>query len=306
MRHLDVLIAAPSDPAGLPAWGDYHFARGLQAALQRAGVRSRLLFRDTYEAAPPPAGGGDLLVIRGKFAPALRWLERAGYGTRLLWQISWPLDPTPEEWQSYDRIAVASPQDLPRIARLSGRPCLLLLQATAFAPHRQQQPDLSGQLLFVGSTRGQVRPIVADFAAAALPLQLIGQGWESVGLRPVAPGIPNACLPALYSGALAVLNDHHSAMAAYGYLNNRCFDVLACGVPLITDVAPGCPAELAAAVICHRPGTDTPQRSLERALALQEQRQLLMAVARQTRRHHSFEARVSQLLAAAGTDAGTP
>jgi hypothetical protein len=306
MRHLDVLIAAPSDPAGLPAWGDYHFARGLQAALQRAGVRSRLLFRDTYEAAPPPPGGGDLLVIRGKFAPSLSWLGQAGYSRRLLWQISWPLDPTPEEWQSYDRIAVASAQDLPRIARLSGRPCLLLLQATAFASLRRPSGRSAGQLLFVGSTRGLLRPIVADFAKAHLPLQLIGQGWESYGLSAAAPSMANAALPELYSGALAVLNDHHSAMAAYGYLNNRCFDVLACGVPLITDVAPGCPVELAAAVIRHRPGTDPPQRSLERALALQEQPELLMAVARQTRRHHSFEARVAQLLAAPCAGGGTP
>jgi hypothetical protein len=302
MRHLDVLIAAPSDPAGLQAWGDYHFARGFQAALHRAGVRSRLLFRDTYETAPPPPGGGDLLVIRGKFAPSRSWLERAGYGRRMLWQISWPLDPTAEEWQGYDRIAVASAQDLPRIARLSGRPCLLLQQATAFTGCGRLLSRAAGPLLFVGSTRGLLRPIVADFAAARLPLQLIGQGWEHFGLVPAAPSIANAALPQLYGGALAVLNDHHSAMAAYGYLNNRCFDVLACGVPLITDGAPGCPPELEAAVIRHRPGFDPPQRSLERARALQAQPELLMALARQTRRRHSFEARVAQLLAALGRE----
>ncbi|MEB3320077.1 MAG: glycosyltransferase [Cyanobium sp.] len=297
MQHLDVLIAAPSDPAGLPAWGDYHFARGLQAALHRAGVRSRLLFRDTHETAPPPPAGSDLLVIRGKFAPSAAWLVQASYGRRLLWQISWPLDPTVEEWQAYDRIAVASAQDLPRIARLSGRPCLLLPQATAFAPPPGWPGPQERPLLFVGSTRGLLRPIVADFVAAHLPLQLIGQGWERFGLA-AEPAIANTQLPRLYSRALAVLNDHHSAMAAYGYLNNRLFDVLACGVPLITDVAPGCPAGLAAAVIRHRPGTDPPRRSLERAMALQGQPELLQAVARETRRHHSFAARVDQLLAA--------
>lgn len=299
MRHLDVLIAAPSDPAGLMAWGDYHFARALQAALHGVGVSSRLLFRDTYHAVAPAPAGSDLLVIRGKFAVAAAWLAEAVYARRVLWQISWPLDPTALEWQAYDLIAVASGQDLARIARLSGKPCLLLPQATAFSRH-QWSASHGEKLLFVGNTRGQLRPIVAGFAAAGLPLELIGQGWQPFGLTVDAPTISNAALPARYRQALAVLNDHSPAMAAYGYLNNRVFDVLACGVPLITDVAPGCPLELEPAVVRHRVGRDSANLTLERVRELRSQPSLLMQVAREVRHQHSFEARVRTLLQALG------
>jgi hypothetical protein len=63
---------------------------------------------------------------------------------------------------------------------------------------------------------------------------------------------------------------------------------------VITDVAPGCPAELEAAVICHPVGGD-PTSSLERAMAVRGQASLLNEVARQVREHHSFEARARQL-----------
>ena len=96
-----------------------------------------------------------------------------------------------------------------------------------------------------------LRPIVAGFSKAGLPMELIGAGWEQLGLQAEATSIANQQLPARYRRALAVLNDHHQAMADYGYLNNRVFDVLACGVPVITDAAPGCPPELEPAVIRH-------------------------------------------------------
>jgi hypothetical protein len=125
----------------------------------------------------------------------------------------------------------------------------------------------NGGLLFVGNTRGVSRPIVAGFSKAGLPLELIGAGWEQLGLQAEATSIANQQLPARYRRALAVLNDHHQAMADYGYLNNRVFDVLACAVPVITDVAPGCPPELEPAVIRHAPGSDA-RASLEQARAL--------------------------------------
>jgi len=85
-------------------------------------------------------------------------------------------------------------------------------------------------------------------------------------------------------------------MADYGYLNNRVFDVLACAVPVITDVAPGCPPELEDAVVRHPTGTD-PSASLEQARDLRAKPLLLSRVARCVRQQHSFVARARQLLA---------
>jgi len=295
MGHLDLLIAAPADPKAHAGWGDVHFARGLQLGLQQLGVTSRLLYRDNHGKAPPPPSGSSLLVLRGKYAPPASWLARQPYACMALWLISWPLNPTPTELATYDRLFVASTQDTPRIARLSGRPTSTLLQATGFW-HMGRPEPASGGLLFVGNTRGVSRPIVQTFHRAGLPLELIGGGWEELGLQAQASSIANHQLPARYRRALAVLNDHHQAMADYGYLNNRVFDVLACAVPVITDVAPGCPPELEDAVVRHPTGTD-PSASLEQARDLRAKPLLLSRVARCVRQQHSFVARARQLLA---------
>ena len=295
MRHLDLLIAAPADPAAQAGWGDVHFARGLQLGLQSLGLSSRLLCCDSHQSSPPPPDGSGLLVLRGKYAPPLAWLERQPYTHKALWLISWPLNPTPAELATYDQIFVASGQDQPRIAKLSGRPTSTLLQATSFWHFGRPEPA-GGGLLFVGNTRGVSRPIVRAFHQAGLPLELIGSGWEQLGLQAQASSIANSQLRERYRRALAVLNDHHQAMLDYGYLNNRVFDVLACGVPVITDGAPGCPPELLPAVVCHRPGSD-PRASLELATALRAQPLLLSQVARTVRQEHSFVARARQLLA---------
>jgi hypothetical protein len=295
MGHVDLLIAAPSDPEAHASWGDVHFARGLQLGLQQLGVTSRLLYRDNHGKAPPPPPGSSLLVLRGKYAPPASWLARQAYACKALWLISWPLDPTPAELAAYDRLFVASAQDTARIAQLSGKPTSTLLQATGFWHVGQPQPP-SGGVLFVGNTRGVTRPIVRAFHRAGLPLDVIGAGWEELGMQARASSIANHQLPARYRRALAVLNDHHQAMADYGYLNNRVFDVLASAVPVITDVAPGCPPELEAAVVRHPHGTD-PRASLERACELRAQPLLLSRVARCVRQRHSFAARARQLLA---------
>lgn len=295
MGHVDLLIAAPADPEAHAGWGDVHFARGLQLGLQQLGMTSRLLYRDSHGSAPAPPPGSALLVLRGKYAPPASWLARQAYACKALWLISWPLNPTPAELAAYDRLFVASTQDTPRIAHLSGRPTSTLHQATGFW-HVGRPEAASGGVLFVGNTRGVSRPIVRAFHRAGLPLELIGAGWDELGMQAQATSIANHQIPARYRRALAVLNDHHQAMADYGYLNNRVFDVLACAVPVITDVAPGCPPELEAAMVRHPDGADL-RASLERARALRAQPLLLSRVARCVRQQHSFVARARQLLA---------
>jgi hypothetical protein len=271
-----------------------HFARGLQLGLQSQGVGSRLLFRDDHLRRTPPPPDSALLVLRGKYAPPASWLTRQPYRCRALWLISWPLNPTPAELAAYDLLFVASAQDTPRIARLSGRPTATLLQATGFQHFGKPEPA-TGSLLFVGNTRGVSRPIVTAFHQAGLPLELFGEGWELLGIPTKATSIANHRLAARYRRALAVLNDHHQAMADYGYLNNRVFDVLACAVPVITDAAPGCPPELEAAVVIHPPGGD-PITSLEHASYLRAQPRQLSRIAREVRTRHSFEVRAQELL----------
>ncbi len=294
IRHLDLLIAAPSDPRSHVNWGDLHYARSLQRALACQGVRSRLLFRDTFRRVQAAPKGSALLVLRGKYAPPLDWLRGQPYGCRALWLISWPLDPSTEELGCYDQLFVASDQDRSRLALLSGKPTTTLLQATAFSSHGAA-PHPSCGLLFVGNTRGLLRPVVQSFAEAQLPLEIIGEGWHAFGLDARAKGVANADLPQLYRHALAVLNDHSETMAAYGYLNNRVFDVLACGVPVITDVAPSCPATLAAGVVSTGSGLDA-LSALARASELRANQPLMQKIAQEVRQKHSFASRAMTLM----------
>lgn len=293
--RIDLLVAAPSEPSELVVWGDYHFGRAVIQALREQGAEARMLFRDGLETHSGRGGQRTLMVLRGKFRPSSDWLIASSYQRRILWVISWPLDLKSSELEHYDLILVASEQDRARIANLSNRPTLTLLQATAFRCF-SPPPSNDGHLLFIGNTRGLPRPIVEAFAKSHFPLALIGQGWQQWGLQPEAPAIANSLLPRRYRQGLAVLNDHHGAMRDYGYMNNRIYDVLACGVPVITDQAPHCPSELLPGVILHRPGRDDPAETVEAARLLRFQPCRMMHVARNVRIHHSFAARVRTLL----------
>ena len=55
----------------------------------------------------------------------------------------------------------------------------------------------------------------------------------------VADHVDNELLPAVYSSAGVVLNDHWGPMKAWGFVSNRLFDVLACGTPVISDAVDG-------------------------------------------------------------------
>jgi hypothetical protein len=294
LRHLDLLVAAPSDPSGLAGWGDVAFAWSLQRALRCRGVGSRLLFRDTYERARLPPEDTALLVLRGKFRPKDEWLRHAPYRLRLLWQISWPLDISRVELSAYDRLFVASVQDRDRIAYLSGKPTHVLLQATDFCLYGSQPLPARG-LLFVGNTRAVERPIVLKFAESGLPLTVIGSGWEAYGIMAAANSVSNHALPQLYGESLAVLNDHHGAMRQFGYLNNRVFDALACGAPVITDMAPGCPEELREGVFVHGP-RDDPRTTLKRVMDCRDNPWRLQRIRQKIEREHSFQARADRIL----------
>jgi spore maturation protein CgeB len=68
-------------------------------------------------------------------------------------------------------------------------------------------------------------------------LQLFGRGWGALGLdgRVESEYVPNDLLGELYSSLRFTLNDHWQDMAEFGFVNNRIFDALACGLPVISD-----------------------------------------------------------------------
>ncbi len=102
-------IGVPSWDA-VDRWGDYHFARGLQRSLERAGHPTRIHFLPDW--ASPTAARDDVAVhLFGlKEAPTHRGQ------VNILWQISHPDLATPELYERYDHVFVASDRFAERMA----------------------------------------------------------------------------------------------------------------------------------------------------------------------------------------------
>lgn len=121
----------------------------------------------------------------------------------------------------------------------------VLFQATDRRIFHPGERDHNGPTLFVGNNyrRWETRPVVAKALAEDLSFDVYGDRWDRwLGPdRLRAASIENAALGDLYRSAGVVLNDHRDFMRDSGLVSNRIFDVLACGVPLISDRITGLP-----------------------------------------------------------------
>lgn len=286
-----VVVASPSGGAG-EQWGDTWFGRDLVEALKRQGQDARLVFRGGAESEAREKDDV-VLVLRG----LRRVTPRRSGNTWMLWVISHPELVDDAEMDAYDAVFAASTTW--RSDRVTA-----LLQATdpaRFSP-AAATADAGEKYLFVGSTRGQFRPIVRDAIAAGVPLSVYGVGWSEF----IAPEyirdefLPNAQLPEAYASAGVVLNDHWPEMAADGFLSNRLFDAVASGARVISDQAVGLREVFGDAVIEY----SSPDHLRELLLASPDSvfpsTARRIANAERIAIEHGFDARASALIKAAG------
>ncbi len=285
-----VVVSSPSGEAG-EQWGDTWFGRDLVDALNRQGEDARLVFRG---GANTEARDKDdvVLVLRG----LRRVTPRRAGNTWLLWVISHPELVDDSEIAEYDETFAAS-------ATWKQGKVSSLLQATnpqRFTP-AAGTADSGERYLFVGSTRGEYRPIVRDAIAASIPLGVYGVGWSEFIPAEFIRGefLPNDQLPVAYASAGVVLNDHWREMADEGFLSNRLFDAVASGARVISDQAAGLEQVFGDAVVTY----SSPEHlreilhaPLEASFADQSSR--LMNAAR-IATEHSFDARAAELIVAA-------
>jgi hypothetical protein len=230
--------AAPAGAEG-DGWGDVHFAVELAGALERLGQVVRVDRRDAH-VRDDDAADDVTLVIRG-----LDRVPPNPASVNLLWVISHPDDVTDTELRSFDAAFAAGPVWAARASATAGVPVRTLLQATdptVFRPGARSDTSTdAGRVVFVGSTRGTVRPVVARAAALGADLTVHGPGWQDV-LDPGmlgAPALDRSEVARAYASARVVLNDHWPDMAAGGFVSNRVFDVLAAGGVVVTDAVAG-------------------------------------------------------------------
>ncbi|MBL6459317.1 glycosyltransferase [Belnapia sp. T6] len=273
------------------AWGDWHFAQGLARALRRLGHSVRL---DILPEWGDGVGAGDdvSLVLRG-----LSTFEPDPHCLNLLWLISHPSKAGVEELAGFDHVFVASAPHAESLRPALGDRVSPLLQCTdpaLFHPDPERPEDLA-PVVFIGNSRRQHRPVVADAIAAGLDLAVWGRDWEG-RLPGVWRGehIENRLLRRYYSHAEVVLNDHWDDMRAHGFLSNRLFDAAACGAAIVTDRVEGLPEVFGDLVYPYDGAEDLP-RAVAAARARQPEaaarlRRLILG-------KHTFAQRAEAILA---------
>jgi len=288
---------APNDPSA-EFWGDTHFARLLAAALEGLGQQVTIDHRPAFERA---SGTFDdvVLVLRG-VAP-----YRPQYGqVNLGWLISHPEMLSRHEASSYDRLFAASAVWADAASRAWGIRVDSLLQATdpvLFNPDRAR-PDTGHPVLFVGSSRRMVRPIVRDAISAGMPVAIFGREWE--GIIPdgyvKAEYLGHDAVGAAYRAAGLVLNDHWEDMRTAGFLSNRLFDAVGSGARVITDDVAGLGTMFGRSVQVARDQADLASfaalSDLDEVFGDDAERR---AVAARVHAEHSFAVRAEVLLDAA-------
>jgi len=222
---------APQD-SRLEKWGDFHFGRSLTKYLTRLGQEVATDYDgdwDTYE-------GEDVeLVLRGKY----RHKVKKGL-INVMWNISHPADVPMVEYNDYDLVCVASEAYASQLAGQLTAKVIPLLQCTdleefnnefALSAHEREG------FIFVGNTRSVERPGVLWSIEKGVPLKIWGRGWSEFipNGYVVENYVDNQQLGKLYGKSRVVLNDHWSDMKKLGFINNRLFDAIACGLPVISD-----------------------------------------------------------------------
>jgi len=288
-----IVTSAPKGEAG-EQWGDTWFARDLADALERAGQRAKVVAR--AGGASDKRSQDDVVVVLRGLRDVVPPPDREAVW--MLWVISHPELVTEQEVRGYDAVFAASTSwRAPGDVEVTP-----LLQATA--PRRFQPqaapPDSGAAVLFVGSTRGQFRPVVrgALRSSRAKELQVYGVGWEEFLSAEQISGefVPNESLPAAYAGAGIILNDHHRDMAEAGFLSNRLFDAVACGARVLSDQATGLREVFGTAVVVFDE-EDALVRVLDQPVAeVFPDHDARIESARRVAKDHSFDARAAVLI----------
>ena len=222
-------------------WGDYYYAVALQKYLERKG---KYVVIDTRQDWNCDENADVVLVLRGKYF--YRPDRRNKKCLYIMWNISHPEMVSNAEYELYDVVCVGSRYFAEQLKDKVKVPVVPLLQCTdteLFCPNGEKDENYCGDYVFIGSTRGVMRECVLWASEDHLPLHVWGSGWHQMLSEEYADVIEgdfkeNEKLPELYRAAKVTLNDHWKDMLDYQIINNRVFDALACGLPVISD---GCP-----------------------------------------------------------------
>lgn len=214
-------------------WGDYHIGRCLTKYLKRLGEKVETDYHSNWY---NEKKADIILVFRGKYPYKLS----KNSSLNIMWNFGHPKDVTKQEYEAYDIVLVASKHYSEILKNQIKKPVYPFLLCTDHEEfyNTNIDKDLNRKdYIFVGNTRGVKRDCVSWAIEYKIPLKIWGRGWEKLIDKKyiVDQYIENEKLANLYSNAKVTLNNHWPDMLQYGFVNNRVFDALACGLPVISD-----------------------------------------------------------------------
>lgn len=302
--HFALKVPCPNERE-TQEWGDYHFARSLGAAFRRLGHRFRIDLRDQWDARSRVAADEVNVLLRGRGELPLRDDQ-----LNLMWLISHPDRTALDELRRYDHVFVASAGYAAYLQGALGQQgagrvsCLLQCTDPALFYPGPRQGDCAHDILFVGNSRNQYREVIRLALATGVEPAVYGTRWQPFIPASLVKGenIPNRVLGEYYRSAGVVLNDHWPDMRDKGFVSNRIFDVLASGVPVVSDRVAGLPEDLQAGVSLFDGGEPG---SFEKALAFARRsdasvRQQRFLLALHVHERHSFDVRAAEIVAMVG------
>lgn len=244
---------APGDETKV-RWGDYAYAVSLKRNLEKNGL---YVVIDTREDWGCETRADVVVVLRG--CETYRPDRRNKKCIYLMWNISHPNDITVEEYELYDAVCVASAHHAECLRRKLRVPVFELLQCTdtdLFYPAEDAEQKYAYNYIFVGNSRGVPRDSVMWAIENKLPLTIWGGNWQNILKDHMDlikdTFIENSELPDLYRSSRVTLNDHWKDMRDAQYINNRIFDALACGLPVISDYSEELAKTFPEAVLYYR------------------------------------------------------
>lgn len=292
-RRWAIKIAAPPDERRF-AWGDMYFGQAMADALNRAGHDAFIDFLGAHDR--PTSYLDDIVLnIRGlaNYTPDPAKMN-------IIWVISHPDDVSAGELDAYDIAYAAGKVWSETISDQTKKPVVYLPQCTDSKVFHPVEPDDSydDSTLFVGNSRGFLRPIVSDFIEAGYEPSIYGGGWNGLVKPELIKGtyIPNSALATAYGSAKLVLNDHWDDMRRWGFVSNRIFDVAATGGRVMTDRIEGIDDTLAASVVSYENVDELvalKKNGIESAFGSRDER---LKVAEYISRNHTFGARAAMMI----------
>ncbi|MEB8430922.1 glycosyltransferase [Cocleimonas sp. KMM 6892] len=216
-------------------WGDYHMAVLLKKELEVEGYN--VLIQILPEWYNDEGNTCDIaIVFRG-----LSRYEPQSHQINIMWNISHPDLVSNDEYESYDKVFIASSYWTEQVSNSVSTDVETMLQCTDASrfkePTEEQKKEHHQQILFVGNSRGHLRKVIADLMPIDFDLSIYGKNWSKLISKKYLKGkyIRNTELHKYYGSADILLNDHWDDMRNKGFVSNRLFDGLASGAFIVSD-----------------------------------------------------------------------